>query len=384
MISKDKLETVCRAMREAGLDMAVFLDREGARNPNLAYLTGHPFDAVALITASGERFLFPWDLTLARKKARDVAIVDPDRTRKGYLGSVVETIRDLAGDKRRSLAFPASTPYVTVRQYEKALPSLRIVCETGGIDRILAEARAVKSGEELRILSEGFAIADEVIALLPAWLEENKNGTTRELDLALFLQKEMLDRGTDGAREALLVANADRSALVHPHPQAGTAPLFKPGLALTDFWMRYEEYYTDITVPILVEPLTKAQEQIVETVLGVYDDTMKALIPGASVGEIASRAQDVFAANGLRPVGGLGHGLGLTGHDAPALRAKPKDDQALATFRDTALAPGMVLAVEPGVVHEEHGGFRLENDVIIGPEKAEIKTHAKPLRVKGA
>jgi len=382
MINEEKLERVCSEMKEAGIDAALIVDREGGRDPNLIYLTNHPYDAWVLLTAQGDRFLFPWDLRLARERSRSAEIVDPQWTQGGLRAATAAQLKAAVGRESFTLAFPSNTAYHTVRSFMEEFPRARLVCEPSGIDRILTDARAVKSPEELGTLEQGFAIADEVIALIPEWLDANRKKAPREIDLAMFLQREMFDRGTDGARKAMLVANADRSAQVHPHPQAGESPLFKPGLALIDFWMVFEGYHTDLTVPILFEPLTRSQEAMVEVVLGIYRETMDAMVTGASIGDIAARARDVFDEHGLRPVGGLGHGLGLSGHDPPALRPRPKDEKAVKDWRDRTLEEGMVLAVEPGAIHDEHGGFRLENDVVIGPERGEIKTHAEVLRTK--
>jgi Xaa-Pro aminopeptidase len=310
-----------------------------------------------------------------------VEVVDAHWTGGGVRSAVTKKLGELAGRKDFTLAFPADTAYHTVKTLGDAFPEARVEADPSGLDRILQDARAVKSKEEVAILEEGFAIADEVIALLPGWLDANRGKTPREIDLALFLQREMFDRGTDGARKAMLVANADRSAQVHPDPQAGESPLFKPGLALIDFWMVHKGYHTDLTIPLLFEPLTDGQERMVEVVTGVYRETMASLVTGASIGDIARRARDVFEKEGLRPVGGLGHGLGLSGHDPPPLVPRPTSEEALKSFRDRVLEEGMVLAVEPGVIHDERGGFRLENDVVIGPERGEIKTHAEVIRV---
>lgn len=382
MINETKRREVLEAMKERSMDAALVFDSEGARNPNLVYLTGHPFDAVVLVEACGDITLYPWDLKLARKYASGCDIVDPFTEKGGARGAVLRRLKDRFGGKPFTLAFPANTAYHTVTTFQKALPQAKIVADPGGIDRILQAARATKTAEELAIMDKGFAIGDEVIALVPQWLEEQRGKTPREIDLGFFLQKEMLDRGTDGAREAMIVANADRSGQIHPHPQAGDGPLFKPGLTLFDFWMQVEGYYTDITLPILIEPLTDEQERMVEITLGVYHDTMANLVTGASIADLADKAMETFKQNGLRPVGALGHGLGLAGHDAPHLRGRPKGPVTQKGWVDQKLEEGMVLAIEPGVIHDVHGGFRLENDVVMGPERAEIKTHAEVLRFK--
>jgi Xaa-Pro aminopeptidase len=382
MISEEKRERLFGFLREGGHDFALIFDREDSRNENVAYLTGHPGDAAVLVSASGRVFLFPRDMKLAGLRARGAEVVDVHGRPGGIRGAVRDEIRRLAGAGAPAAVFPSSTPYFAVRSFEEDFPGMRVTAHPGALDAFLDELRATKSPEEIAILDRGFAIADEVVARMPRWLEENRKKNPREIDLGLHLQREMLDRGTDGARQAMLVANADRSAEVHQDPQAGNGPLFKPGLGLVDFWMVYEGYYTDLTIPILFEPLTREQEEIAEFVLGVYRDTIAGMVTGASIATLSAAAMGAFEQKGLRPVGGLGHGLGMCGHDAPHFSGPPTDPAARKHWKDRKLEEGMVIAVEPGVIHDVHGGYRLENDVVVGPRRAEVRTHAAPLRVK--
>jgi Xaa-Pro dipeptidase len=69
----------------------------------------------------------------------------------------------------------------------------------------------------------------------------------------------------------------------------------------------------------------------------------------------------------------LGHGIGLEPHEGPAMRNR--DDNRW------VLEPGMVIAVEPGLYDPLLGGCRLENDVLITPEGAEVLTHSRILRL---
>ncbi|MDR2144002.1 MAG: M24 family metallopeptidase, partial [Treponema sp.] len=45
------------------------------------------------------------------------------------------------------------------------------------------------------------------------------------------------------------------------------------------------------------------------------------------------------------------------------------------------LEPGMVIAVEPGLYDPQIGGCRLENDVLITENGAEILTHSRIIRL---
>ncbi len=66
---------------------------------------------------------------------------------------------------------------------------------------------------------------------------------------------------------------------------------------------------------------------------------------------------------------GIGHSLGLDTHDL------------CGENRRIDLKPGMVITCEPGLYHEEIGGCRLENDVLITEEGNEILTHSRIIRI---
>jgi Xaa-Pro aminopeptidase len=60
----------------------------------------------------------------------------------------------------------------------------------------------------------------------------------------------------------------------------------------------------------------------------------------------------------------LGHGVGLEVHEGPRL----------SRLNEQALPEGCVVTIEPGVYFPGWGGVRLEDDVWLGPDGADLLT----------
>jgi Xaa-Pro dipeptidase len=95
--------------------------------------------------------------------------------------------------------------------------------------------------------------------------------------------------------------------------------------------------------------------------------------PGALMSEIDEKVRKLIidAGYGDQILHRTGHGLGITGHEAPYL----------ALGYDRELLPGMLISIEPGIYKEGLGGFRHSDSVLI-TETGNVKLTEAPERLE--
>jgi len=140
-------------------------------------------------------------------------------------------------------------------------------------------------------------------------------------------------------------------------------------LWILDLGVEYRGYGADASRAFAVSGrASDAQQEAWELVTGVLQTAAGRLQPGLSCLQLFRDTQATIER--VYPGGfphHLGHGIGLSVHEAPYLNPE-WDDQ---------LAVGDVITVEPGVYHPElAAGMRLENDFVITAAGAEQITHA--------
>ena len=376
IITKKKLHTICQSMTDRGVDVAFITDTERTRNASLRYLSGHPTDAELLLFADGYTTLIPWDLELAGSLAEVDEILNPLDFERSYRKARAYALSSRLGQKF-SLEVLPSESYFEVTKFQELFPKINIICDPKGVGYAISKARRVKEPHEIDLLREGCQKTNVLIEMIQPYIEAHPN--CREVDFALFLETEMRKLGAEKPAFETLVANATRSAQIHNYPTASTEPLVKPGLALVDFGLVWKGYHTDVTVPLLFGKLNSAQQKMIDNVQRVHDLAISRIKPGALVHEVAQEVINILTLQGLTMPYSLGHGIGLEIHEGPGLGLKPTDASVLKDWVETPLEAGMVFTIEPGVVDSEHGGTRLENDVLVSAQGLEVLTSSRVL-----
>lgn len=227
---------------------------------------------------------------------------------------------------------------------------------------LVEQGRVVKDADEIAALSKACLIADQAFAELIAADGIRVGRTEREVGLDLDQRMRVLG-ATDPSFESIIAAGA-HSAIPHHSPTAAVLQL--GDLVKFDFGALVDGYHSDMTRTVVLGRPATWQREIYQLVAAAQQAGSDAARPGATGDEMDTAARSVIAAAGFgdRFVHGLGHGVGLQIHEAPAVGHESA----------AIMAVDMCVTVEPGVYLPGRGGVRIEDTGVIRPDGYHVLT----------
>ena len=348
-------------------------------NPNFEYLTGITDEAGAILLLDpshpvkarrAQLYLRPLNSELERWDGFREPVSAALKSRYG-----IETImrtnsfsRFLLESAKRAKRFaclhpfsphtaPVSADLAIIRESTARIPGSTIGDQT----QLLPSMRAVKSAAEIAcvqracdITAVGFAAA-----LLAA-----KPGRT-EFDVQEAVEHAYKSAGARSTAYNTIAGTGFNATVLHYH--ANSKPIQAGELLVLDSGASFGGYAADVTRTFAVSgKFTPRQKLVYDTVLKSQLASIRACRPGAKMSEVDAAAREVIAQAGFGDnfIHGIGHHLGLEVHDA---------DPA------TALEPGMIVTIEPGIyIPEESLGVRIEDDILITSGAPKVLTAAIP------
>lgn len=246
----------------------------------------------------------------------------------------------------------------------KAAPQATLTSATP----VTAGCRRIKSAHELALMS----LANQVtLAVYEAVYHALREGMTQH-DVGELIAAAYGQMGFPGEAS---VQVGEYTAL--PHGSRTPQTIREGSIVMIDDGCDVEGYQSDITRTFV---LGKAPEQAGDKMRRVFDivhraqaAALAAARPGAECGSVDAAARKVITDAGFGPdykyfTHRLGHGIGMDGHEWPYL----------VRGNTTKLAPNMTFSDEPGIYIRGEFGIRLEDDMHITENGAELFTPQSP------
>lgn len=348
-------------LRKRGLDALLVVDLL-----NIRYLTGFTgSNAAAVVHAADEPgsekyTVFCTDGRYLTQAEQQVPDLERIMERPCAVGLVSRMSREAA--KHRKTGYESH--HVTVEGLESladAADGIELVRAPGMVESL----RKVKDDDEIEALRMACAAGDRALADLLEHGGLTPGRTEREV--ARELESRMLDHGASAPSFETIVAAGPNSAI--PHHRPTDAVLQHGDFVKMDFGALVDGYHSDMTRTVVLGALSDWQRELYDLVAAAQAAGREALRAGATVREVDAAARGVIeeAGRGEEFLHGLGHGVGLQIHEAPAL----------SKLGEGTLLAGMAVTVEPGVYSSGRGGVRIEDTLIVrdnGPELLTLTT----------
>jgi len=240
------------------------------------------------------------------------------------------------------------------------IPNVKVVSGTP----VTGGCRTIKDAHELALMR--FASQVTLKAYEAAW-KSLKEGMTQD-DFASLVAQAHTRLGYSGSAG---VQVGKYSAL--PHGSATPQVVREGSILLIDGGCKVEGYSSDISRTFVLGKPTQRMKDVFEIEHRAQTAALKAARPGVPCEAVDAAARKVIVDAGFGPdykyfSHRVGHGMGMDGHEWPYL----------VKGNTLPLKPGMVFSDEPGIYIPGEFGIRLEDDMAITENGAELFTPQSP------
>jgi len=250
--------------------------------------------------------------------------------------------------------------FVFVDGISQASPHATIASATP----VTAGCRMIKSAHELALMR----LASQVtLAVYQAVYQSLREGVTQN-DVSNLIDTAYARMGFPGEASVMV---GDSTAF--PHGSKTPQVIREGSIIMLDDGCVVEGYQSDITRTFVLGKASDKMKQVFDIVHRAQSAALAAARPGAECGAVDAAARKVITDSGYGPgykyfTHRLGHGLGMDGHEWPYLvQGNP-----------TKLQTNITTSNEPGIYIRGEFGIRLEDDMHITENGAELFTPQSP------
>lgn len=259
-----------------------------------------------------------------------------------------------------SVGIEEKMPFVYAEGIGKANPKYQVTSATP----VTAGCRARKSPAELALMK--LACSVTIDAYEAAWKSCKEGMTTRAF--SAMIGQAFTQLGFPGFAS---VETGEYSAL--PHGSIQPQQIREGAIVLIDDGCAVEGYQSDISRTFVLGKPTDKMKRVFDIVHKAQSAALAAAKPGVECQAVDAAARKVVEDGGFGPgykyfTHRVGHGMGMDGHEWPYL----------VKGNTQKLEPGMVFSDEPGIYIPGEFGVRLEDDMFITANGAELMTAQSP------
>ncbi len=328
----------------------------------------------SLITRGGDPVI--WDFGSAAKHHRIYAPwLEPSNSRAGMLGlrgSVAPEAGffDRAAQEIKAMLDEADVGNAPLGVDIAELPMVfalqRAGIEVRDAQQVMLNARAVKSNDEIMLLSTSAAMVDGAYQLISEILKPG----VRENEIVGAVNEYLYGAGSDDV-EAINAVSGERCS---PHPHNFSDRIIRPGdQAFFDIIQSYNGYRTCYYRTFGVGRATTAQRDAYKKAREWIDVAIEMVKPGLTTDQIARawpKATEFGFDNEMEAFGlQFGHGLGLALHERPIV------SRLNSLEHPVRLEEGMVFALETYCpASDGYSAARIEEEIVVTAEGPKVIT----------
>jgi len=259
-----------------------------------------------------------------------------------------------------TLGIEETIRYVFSNGIAKASPQLKLTSATP----VTAGCRMIKSNHEIALMRLASKVT--LTAYEAAYRALHEGMTQHDFS------------GLVSAAHSQLGFTGDADVQVGPYtamPHGSVEPqtIQEGTIVWIDGGCKVEGYVSDISRTFVLGKATDDMKKVFDIVHRAQRAALKAAHPEEACGSVDAAARKVISEAGYGPdykyfTHRVGHGMGMDGHEWPYL----------VRGNTTRLAPNMVFSDEPGIYIRGQFGIRLEDDMHITENGAELFTPPSP------
>jgi Xaa-Pro dipeptidase len=259
-----------------------------------------------------------------------------------------------------TLGIEETVRFVFSNSISDAAPQIRVVRATP----VTAGCRMIKSPHEIALMR---LACKATLIVYEAVFKSLHEGMT-DSDIRRLVHSAYERVGFEGDVDVSIASNSSS-----PHGSTETQKVREGSIIMLDDGCLVEGYTSDITRTFVLGTPTDKMRKVFDIVHRAQSAALLAARPGMPCENVDAVARTVISDAGYGPdykffTHRVGHGMGMDGHEWPYLVRGNK----------TLLEPNMVFSDEPGIYIPGEFGIRLEDDMHITENGAELFTSQSP------